>query len=179
MIITSEQFEAEVLKSDKPVLVKFYVEKGCKFCDQYSPIFSAFEQAHPEIKCVEIGKPELKSPLDALMAKYNPKDSYPMTLSFSEGQLVGKAGGIQQEEQLLALFKTLQNISDEELMTRKFDLQLEIAKRERDIFDFKNQAIKTEQEIIRRQSATPPPSVRSIPDLPVDPAVETECEGCS
>lgn len=182
MIITPDQFEAEVLKSDKPVLVKFFVEKGCRFCEQYTPVFSAFEAAHPEIKCVEIGKPELKSQPDPIIAKYNPKDSYPTTVSFINGQFINKAGGVLNEEQLLQLLKTLQNISDEELMTQKFDLGVEIAKKDKEMFEIKNQALKVENEILRRQALFQTKAVTPTPlpaDMPSGDPGEDNCDGCA
>lgn len=149
--ITKDNFEEEVLKSELPVLVRLSVDEGCKFCDNYKPIFEAFAEKHPEIKCVTMSKPTLRSQPDALMVKYNPKDSYPTTLSFEKGELLRTQGGVQNEEQLLSMLETLQNIPDERLNSIKYDVQVDIANQERDLFKTRLYLFNIEKEINARK----------------------------
>lgn len=47
--ITSKNFEDEVVKSDKPVLIDFWAP-WCGPCRSLSPIISEIAEEHPEIK---------------------------------------------------------------------------------------------------------------------------------
>jgi len=161
MIITKENFE-EVMKSPKPVLIRFSVESGCKFCDQYKPIWDAFVASHQEILCCEITKATLATPPSDLENTFDVK-SYPTTVSVINGQVIKKETGVQTPEKLLNMLKTLGNISDEEIMTIRIDLNIEIAKQEKVLFELKarmiriNTEIEARQRFFNQQSTNPPP----------------------
>lgn len=143
-LLTKENFEAEVINSDKRVLIRFGVDKGCGFCDKYKPVFEAFEKKHSEIKCFTISKENLRDPQTEFEAQYDIK-SYPTTVAFEKGEVVGKVTGVKSEEELLKLFETLQNISDYQLQTYIFDLEEEAVK-------LKKQLLKTEYAIAEAQA---------------------------
>lgn len=146
------------------VLVRFSVEKGCGFCDKYKPVFEAFKLANPNIKCIDITKPTLQTPAGEVESKFDVK-SYPTTISFVNGKLVAKESGVLSPEKLLNMVKTLQNISDKEIVGIKFDLNIEIATQEKKLYELKSHLFEVEQEIIARQT---PPS------QPVQPPVSPQ-----
>ena len=112
-------FENDVLKSDKPVFVRFGIDTGCGYCDTYSPLFDAFAEKHDEYRCFTISKPNTGSPQPALAIEYDVQ-GYPATILFVGGKIVNKNTGVRSEKQLLDMFKTLQNINEEELQDELF-----------------------------------------------------------
>ena len=173
-------------------LIRFYVEKGCGYCDKYAPIWEAFKIAHPEIEYVEVGKETLKSPDGEMHAKYG-VTSYPTTIALLGGEFLNKTTGVKQEQELLDMFKTLQNISDEELMATGLDLNIEIAKLQKQMFQLQSKIGRLNAEAERRKALTEPsfvpeavPEKKPLPKTPIDLSGFPEgqspegggCEGC-
>ena len=94
IILTDANFEAEVLKSDKPVLVDFWAS-WCGPCRMQAPILSQFADAHPQIK---VGKINVDEEQDLAM-DYGVM-SIPTLLVFKNGDLVNQAVGVQTIEAL-------------------------------------------------------------------------------
>lgn len=64
--INNENFEAEVLKSDKPVVVDFWAE-WCGPCKSFAPVFEKVANEKPDMKFVKVNVdsfPELAQKLN-------------------------------------------------------------------------------------------------------------------
>lgn len=94
--ITDDNFEEEVLKSDKPVLVDFWAE-WCGPCHMQAPII---EEVAKEFEGkAKVGKLEVdENPATA--QKYGIM-SIPTTVVFKGGKIVWQVAGVQQKEMLI------------------------------------------------------------------------------
>lgn len=95
--ITSENFEAEVLKADKPVLVDFWAA-WCGPCRMLSPLVDRFAQEHPQYT---VGKINVDEQGD-LAQKYNVM-TIPTLIVFRNGEVSAKSVGVISGEQLETL----------------------------------------------------------------------------
>ncbi len=98
--ITNQNFENEVLKSDKPVLIDFWAT-WCGPCRMIAPIIE--EIANENESTVKVGKvnvdeePELSSAFQVA--------SIPMLVVVKDGKVVNSTVGYRQKEQILELIK--------------------------------------------------------------------------
>ena len=93
---TSENFEAEVLKSEKPVLVDFYAD-WCGPCKMFSPIIDEIaEENHPGLK---VGKVNVDEQPD-LAGQYRVM-GIPTLLVFKGGKVVANSVGVQSKKAVL------------------------------------------------------------------------------
>lgn len=95
--ISAANFAAEVLASDKTVLVDFWAE-WCGPCRMQGPILEAFAAEHPEVKVAKVN-------VDAngeLAEKFGIM-SIPTLLVFKNGKLVKTAVGLHDKQGLTAL----------------------------------------------------------------------------
>lgn len=95
--ITNENFEAEVLNSDKPVLVDFWAV-WCGPCQMLSPVVDQIAEENPAVKVGKINvdeQPELAMKFGVM--------SIPTLISFREGKVINKSVGVISKEEILNL----------------------------------------------------------------------------
>ena len=88
LTITNENFEQEVLKSDKPVIVDFWAA-WCGPCKMLSPVV---DQLAEELEGVKVGKINIDEQME-LAEKYN-VSSIPCVVAFKNGEEVNRSVGL-------------------------------------------------------------------------------------
>ncbi len=97
--ITKENFENEVVKSDRPVLLDFWAP-WCGPCRMLSPIVDEVAEEHPEIK---VGKINVDNE-EELAAKFDVM-SIPSLFVLKNGEVVNQSVGAIPKAQVVALIK--------------------------------------------------------------------------
>ena len=93
---TTENFDAEVLKADKPVLVDFYAD-WCGPCKMMGPVLEKVAAAHPTVKVGKLNTDEnMKIALDYKI------DAIPALLLFKNGEVVSRSVGYRPAAELEA-----------------------------------------------------------------------------
>ena len=97
LVITKENFESEVLKSDKPVLVDFWAA----WCGPYKMLSPVIDEIAEERSDIKVGKinvdeqPELASQFAVM--------SIPTLIVFKNGEIANKAIGVQPKDAILSM----------------------------------------------------------------------------
>ncbi len=99
LIIHKNNFEDEILKSEKPVLLDFWAS-WCGPCRALSPIVDEIAAEHPEIKVGKINVDEEKE----LAAAFEVM-SIPSLFVLKNGKVVDQASGVRPKQQILDMLK--------------------------------------------------------------------------
>ncbi|MFV0352426.1 MAG: thioredoxin [Oscillospiraceae bacterium] len=97
VVVTNDNFEAEVLKSDKPFLVDFWAS-WCGPCKMLSPIVEQIAEENPQYKVCKVNVDEQQQ----LASKFRVM-SIPTVIAFKDGEQVAQSVGFVPKEKLLAL----------------------------------------------------------------------------
>lgn len=97
--VNSENFETEVLKSDKTVLIDFYAS-WCGPCKMLSPVVEQFASENENIKVVKINVDDEQD----LAVEYGVM-SIPTLVVIKNGQEVNRSVGIVSKNDILNLVK--------------------------------------------------------------------------
>ena len=95
--INNENFENEVLKSDKTVLLDFYAD-WCGPCQMVAPVLAEIAEEREDIVGGKINVDEEMQ----LALKFG-VESIPMLAVIKDGKLVSKSVGFRPKEQILEL----------------------------------------------------------------------------
>ncbi|MBQ8908596.1 MAG: thioredoxin [Clostridia bacterium] len=98
--IHQDNFEKEVLQSDRRVLLDFYAD-WCGPCRILSPIVEEIAREHPEYKVCKLNVDE-----ETLLAGAFEIMSIPTLLVFEKGKVIAKSLGAKPKAQVLALLES-------------------------------------------------------------------------
>lgn len=96
--ITKENFEEEVLRSEKPVLLDFYAD-WCGPCRMLAPAVHEIAEENDHIK---VGKINVDEQMD-LALKFQ-VTSIPLLVVMQGGEVVNQALGVRPKEAILKMF---------------------------------------------------------------------------
>lgn len=98
LVINSNNFQKEVLESEKAVLLDFWAS-WCNPCKMLSPIIDEISSEHPEIKVCKINVDEEQ----ALASQFEIM-SIPTLLVIKDGKVVNQSVGLKSKSQILEMF---------------------------------------------------------------------------
>lgn len=97
--VTSSNFEGEVLKSEKTVLIDFYAD-WCGPCKMISPIVEAVAKENKDIKVVKVNVDDAQD----LAIKYEVM-SIPTLVVIKNGQEINRLIGLADKTEILNMIK--------------------------------------------------------------------------
>lgn len=95
--VTKENYEKEVLQSEKKVLIDFWAS-WCGPCRMVSPIVDQIAEEHPEIKVCKVNVDEEQE-----LALQFGVMSIPSLFVMENGEIVNKSVGMQSKSQILEM----------------------------------------------------------------------------
>ena len=98
-IINKDNFENEVLKSDKLTIVDFFAT-WCGPCQMLSPVLHEVAEEHPEVKIVKVNVDENED----LAIKFNVM-SIPTLIVYKDGKSVNRVMGARDKAGILDLLE--------------------------------------------------------------------------
>lgn len=97
--LTMDNFEDEVMNSDKPVLIDFWAS-WCGPCSMLSPVIAKVAEEHPEIRVCKVNIDDQME----LALRYKVA-SIPTLIVIKNGQITAKNVGVCPENQILEMVK--------------------------------------------------------------------------
>ena len=102
--ITAANFENEVLRSDKPVLLDFYAD-WCGPCKMLSPVLSEIADEYADV--IRVAKVNVDDEPELAM-KFK-VSSIPMLVLFKDGRIVSTSVGYRPKDEILNELKLYMN----------------------------------------------------------------------
>jgi len=97
--ISKDTFEAEVIQSEKPVLVDFFAT-WCGPCRMLAPVLEQIAKDNTDIKVLKIDidkDPQLAEKYDVM--------SVPTLFAFKDGKVINQSLGVRPMQDILNMFK--------------------------------------------------------------------------
>ncbi|MBR2345984.1 MAG: thioredoxin [Clostridia bacterium] len=95
--LTKDNFEAEVMNCDKPVLIDFYAD-WCGPCRMVAPIVAEIAEEHPEYKICKVNVDE-----EGALAEKFEVMSIPTLFVIKDGKVADQSVGARPKAQILAM----------------------------------------------------------------------------
>ena len=102
--ITAENFENELLRSDKPVLLDFYAD-WCGPCKMLSPVLSEIADEYADV--LRVAKVNVDDEPELAM-KFG-VSSIPMLVLFKNGKIISTSVGYRPKDEILNELKLYKN----------------------------------------------------------------------
>ena len=99
IILTKENYESEVLQSDKPVLIDFWAG-WCGPCQMLSPIVDAVAEERDDIKVAKLNVDQ--KDMQEIVMQFRVM-SIPMLVVIKDGEETNRSVGVISKEEILAL----------------------------------------------------------------------------
>lgn len=99
MLVNTNTFMDEVMKSEKPVLVDFYAD-WCGPCKMISPTIDEISNENPDLKVCKVNvdnDPELARQFNVM--------GIPTLVAVKDGKVVNAASGVRSKNDILDMFK--------------------------------------------------------------------------